>query len=371
MKTMCCRSEIKITAAAFVILLACVFCACSDIAIQEDGFFTMDTYAETTVITKKAETGKKANEKIREICGEVEGQISKTVETSEIYRLNEFLKSEDFRAPFPLSEKTAGLLEYAKYAKEQTSGAFDPALGELVGLWGINDLSADHKLPEKDDFYPALERVHNFGYKITRTAEGCYIEMEAGSRAELDLGGIGKGHAADEISGYLVEAGISHALVSFGSSVLAAGKNKAGNLWTVGITDPLNPEKQCGYISATDKFISVSGGYERFVTIGGIDYCHIIDPETGYPVDNDLLCVAVVTNAPSPLQDKSLRERFSDNGALSDALSTALYVMGKQQALKFYNTSSLDFEMILFVKTETEPGYEIIPTNVMFTELKY
>lgn len=365
---MCWLRETKITAALVVILAAFGLGACSGIAIEEDCFFVMDTWAETTVITKKAETGKKANEKIREICDEVEGRISKTIETSEIYKLNESLKK-DFGAAFPLSEKTAGLLETAKYAKEQTSGAFDPTLGEIVDLWGINDLSAEHKLPEKDDFYPALERARNNDYVITQTDEGYCAESK--TEVKFDLGGIGKGYAADEISAYLVEAGISHALVSFGSSVLAAGKNKAGNLWTVGITDPLNTEKQCGYISATDKFISVSGGYERFVTIGGLDYCHIIDPETGYPVDNDLLCVAVVTNAPSPLQDRALREKFSNNGALSDALATALYVMGKEKALKFYNTASLDFEMILFVKTETGPGYEIIPTNVMFTELTH
>ena len=346
-------------------MAACVFCSCSNMAIEEDYFFTMDTYAETTIITKEAETGKKANKKIREICAEIEGRISNTLDTSEIYNLNQNIGAKSL----PLSAKTAKLLETAKYAKELTYGAFDPALGEIIDLWGINKSDITHKLPEKDDFYPALEKIRENGYRIEQTGGGCYIDIDAG--AKFDLGGIGKGYALDEISGYLVEAGISHALVSFGSSVLAAGKNKSGYLWTVGITDPTNPEKQCGYISATDKFISVSGGYERFATIGGIDYCHIIDPETGYPVDNDLLCVVVVTNAPSPLQDRDIRERLTKNGALSDALSTALYVMGKEKALKFYNTTSIDFEMILFVKTDTEPGYEIIPTNVIFTELKY
>ncbi|MCL1795019.1 MAG: FAD:protein FMN transferase [Oscillospiraceae bacterium] len=368
MKKMFCRREVKAIFLTAIIFFAIVFSACSDIAIEEIGFFTMDAYAETTIITKKAETGTKANEKIKEICGQIEARISNTIETSEIYRLNEFLNNKETGAePFPLSEKTANLLETAKYAKELTGGAYEPALGELVDLWGINSPDENHVLPEKEDFYPALERVRENGYKITKNGENYHIE-EA-KRAKFDLGGIGKGYALDEISGYLVDAGISHALVSFGSSVLAAGKNKAGNLWTVGITDPKNTEKQCGYISATDKFISVSGGYERFVKIGKVDYCHIIDPETGYPVDNDLLCVVVVTNAPSPLQEKSRRETLTKNGALSDALSTALYVMGKDRALKFYNTTSIDFEMILFVKTDADPGYEIIPTNVMFTEI--
>lgn len=350
-------------------MLACVFCSCSNIAIEKNVFFAMDTFAETTIITKKAETGKKANEKIQEICREIEGRISKTIETSEIYKLNEFLKGESRGAPFQLSEKTAELLKTAECAKELTGGAYDPSLGEIIDLWGVNSLEENRKLPEKDDFYPALDRVHSSVNKIAQSG-GSYF-LEGGEKTKFDLGGIGKGYALDEISVALSESGISHALVSFGSSVLALGNNKSGNLWTVGITDPLNTEKQCGYLSATNKFISISGGYERFITIGGVDYCHIIDPETGYPVDNDLLCVVAVTNAPSALQEKTLRAKLAGNGAISDALSTALYVMGKEKALEFYNTAPVDFEMILFVKTEAEPGYEIIPTNVMFTELNY
>jgi thiamine biosynthesis lipoprotein len=371
MKKMYCRREIRILLSALLVLLAFVFGACSGFAIEEDLFFAMETYAVTTIITKEAQTGKKANEKIREICEELEGRISNTIDSSEIYRLNEYFKTGNGAAPFYLSKETAGLLETAKYMWEQTNGAFNPNLGEIIDLWGINSPDQDHKLPEKVDFYPAVERINNFSFYLSENSGGIYYRSNLTEPPKIDLGAIGKGYAADEISAYLVEAGISHALVSFGSSVLAVGKNKAGSLWTVGITDPLNPERQCGYISATDKFISVSGGYERHITIGGIDYCHIIDPETGYPVDNDLLCVAVVTNAPSALQEKSLREKLTKNGAVADALSTALYVMGKEKALKFYNTTNLDFEMILFVKTDSEPGYEIIPTNVMFTELKY
>jgi len=319
-------------------------------AVQTSHFFTMDTFAESTVITKEASLGKEANEQIREICEEIEGRISRTIETSEIYRLNNGAISIS-----DLSEKTAKLLKTAEYMGEHTNGAFNHNLGEITELWGINDHdeNAVRKLPEKADFYPALERAQNHGGK-------------------LDLGAIGKGYAIDEISNYLADTGIPNALVSFGSSVLAAGKNKAGNLWSIGIKDPVSPDPDnpCGVISATDKVISVSGGYERFITIDGTDYCHIIDPETGYPVDNDLVCVVVVMNAQSAFHTSEQRERLSGNGAVSDALSTALYVMGKDGAIDFYNKSKLDFEMVLFVKDEDLPrGYDIIATSVMFTEI--
>jgi len=351
-----------------VIFLACVLPSCEGAAIAEDYFFTMDTAAETMILSKEPETGKAAAKKIREICEEVEGRISNTIETSEIYKLNEFFSGGQYGlSPFYLSEKTADLLKTAKYIKEQTGGAYEPNLGELIDLWGINNPEQTHKLPEKDDFYPALEKVQNLYFDLDENDEGIYYASNLAVPPKLDLGGIGKGHALDEIGAYLVETGIPHALVSFGSSVLVVGKNKIGSLWTVGLKDPLDPEKLCGYISATDKVISVSGGYERYITIDGKDYCHIIDPATGYPVENDLLCVAVVMSAPSALQEREQREKLTKNGAICDALSTALYVMGKERALKFYDTTDLDFEMILFVKTEDEKGYDIIPTNVMFS----
>ncbi|MCL1859677.1 MAG: FAD:protein FMN transferase [Oscillospiraceae bacterium] len=367
----------------FLILCLLFLSSCSRISVQTEYFFTMDTFAESTVITKISETGKEANAKIQEICEEIESRISNTIETSEIYQLNKFYLTEVFRvdvspAIYGLSQETAGLLETAKYMQEQTKGAYNPCLGEIIDLWDINNKEEnfEHKLPEKEDFYPALERAWDINYEIKHNDSYYFIESDG--IPKIDLGGIGKGYALDKISDYLVEEGIPNALISFGSSVLAAGKNKDGNLWTVGLKDPINPDGEiCGYINAADKFISVSGGYERFITIVDPDtgnkynYCHIIDPQTGYPVDNDLLCVVVVMDSQSALQTKERREKFINNGAVSDALSTALYVIGKEKALNFYNASSLDFEMILFVKDESlSKGYDIIPTNVMFTEIE-
>ena len=362
-------------AALLLILCLVIMSSCTFISVQEDMFFTMDTIAETTIITRKSETGKEANERIREICEEIEGRISHTVQ-SEIMTLNAILmRSDNALLSYELSKETAGLLETAKYMKEQTGGAFNPNLGALIDMWGLNSkhsyINEEHKLPERDAFYPALEKIQNSDYEIIQAEDNFYINSDILSA--FDLGAIGKGYAIDEISDYLVDAGIPNALVSFGSSILAAGKNKSGELWTIGLKDPLNPDdknKISGYINATDKVISVSGGYERFITINGRDYCHIIDPETGYPVDNDLLCVVVVMSSQSALQTKSQREKFINNGAISDALSTALYVMGKEKALNFYNNSHLDFEMILFVKDNSPRGYDIIPTNVIFTEMK-
>ena len=375
MKMMFYRKEYKIIFALFLILCLSFLSSCTNMSVQTEYFFTMDTFAESTVITKKSDYGKEANEKIKEICEEIEGRISNTIETSEIYKLNAYLKNDaDHTSPFYLSDEIIELFETARFIQEQINGAFNPILGEIIDLWGINnhDENFTHKLPEKDDFYPAVERLNQFKYWMSETTGGIFYDYNVLFPPKIDLGAIGKGYALDKISDYLVDAGIPNALISFGSSILAAGKNKDGSLWTIGLRNPVNPDGEiCGYISVKNKFISVSGGYERFININGENYCHIIDPETGYPVDNDLLCVVVVMDCQSALETKDRREIFKDSGAVSDALSTALYVMGKEKALDFYANTSIDFEMILFVRDENlKKGYDIIPTNVMFTENK-
>lgn len=336
----------------------------------------MDTFAESTVITKSDSTGKELNKRIKEICEEVEGNISKTIETSEIYDINKRVSEHPGPHAF-IFARTGKVLEIAADMQEITGGVFNPFLGEIIDLWDINnpDENAARKLPEKADFYPAIEKLHNFAYSIEYSGDSPSLISEK-PMPKIDLGAIGKGYALDCIADYLCGESMQNALVSFGSSIVALGKNKSGNMWSVGIKDPLDTEKICGYISATDKVISVSGGYERFININGIDYSHIIDPETGYPVDNDLLCVVVVMNAKSISQSEDRRERYKNNGAISDALSTALYVMGKDKAIEFYNKrdyksdTDLDFDMVLFVKKEDSPkGYEIIPVNVAFNEL--
>jgi len=332
----------------------------------------MDTLVNSTVITMSDDLGRALNNRIEEIIAEVEGRISKTLETSEIYELNYYAKISDIR-PFmhsDLSEETFKLLELAKTVQDATNGGFNPCLGDIIDLWGINDSDREHALPQRDEFFRKLELLHTYGYKINKNITGEFV-LEAMHLPKIDLGAIAKGYALDHVNDYLESESIQNALVSFESSILALGRDRAGELWSIGVKDPVNPEKLAGVINASDKFISVSAGYERYITIDGIKYIHIIDPETGYPVNNDLLCVVVIMDAKSVSMPRDRRERFINNGALSDALSTALYVMGRQKALDFYASGAFDFEMILYARSESDPrGYEILSTNVIFNEIE-
>ena len=334
-------------AIAVVVLNIFILSSCAAIVTREDVFLTMDSVAHLKIVAKDKSTCEKIGEKIQEISESVENQISKTIESSDIYKLN----TEGINAN--VSNDTIDLLKTAKYVKDITDGAFEPALGEIVDQWGITE--GNDELPQKVEFYAALEK--NKTYEIDAGEK--IIITESGENLSFDLGGIGKGYALDKVTQYLKKERPPGVLLSYGSSILASGKTQKNELWVIGIKNPLNPETISGYIGATDKVISVSGGYERYIEIDGIKYCHIIDPVTGYPVDNDLLCVVVVMDS-----------RVENNGAMSDALSTALYVMGKQGSLDFYTKGLIDFEMILFVKADTEKGYDIISTNVIFSEVE-
>lgn len=352
---------------AGVILFVTILTSCSPISVQTESFFVMDALGTSTIIATSDDLGKELNQNIIQICGEVDGRISKTIETSEIYKLNEYITDNISPYVFELSQETSELLGTALTVQEVTNGAYNPNLGEIIDLWGINnhEENIERTLPQKNTFFAALENAQNCKYDID------YLSIAGEGRVKFDLGAIGKGYALDCVNDYLESESMQNALVSFSSSILALGRNKSGELWSIGIKDPVNPDIISGVISANDKFVSVSAGYERFITINGIDYCHIIDPETGYPVDNDLLCVVVIMEAKSVSTPKGQREKLANNGALSDALSTALYVMGKQKALDFYANNPFNFEMILYIKSESDPrGYEILQTNVNFNEKK-
>ena len=114
---------------------------------------------------------------------------------------------------------------------------------------------------------------------------------------------------------------------------MTLGKKSDGSQWKVAIEDPFDSggNNYAGVIRLIDKYAITSGGYQRFFEEGGKTYIHIMDPSTGYPVDNDLSSVTII----------------SDSGTEGDALSTALYVMGLNKAIDFWKTSELDFDMIL------------------------
>ena len=162
---------------------------------------------------------------------------------------------------------------------------------------------------------------------------------------KIDLGGVAKGYALYKASEYLSEEAMGKAVgadfcISLGGNVAVSGSSKirkeSGQKgWKVGITNPFDKSETLGSLVLVHGFVSVSGAYERFFEKDGRIYHHIFDSKTGYPSESDLASAAVI----------------SDDGLEADALSTALFVMGKDRAIEFYKSGIYDFEMLLVTET--------------------
>ena len=148
---------------------------------------------------------------------------------------------------------------------------------------------------------------------------------------EIDLGGIAKGFTSSRVMEVFKEHGVKHGLVSLGGNVQALGSKENGKPWRVAIQNPESEMDYLGVLEVDDKCVITSGGYERFFEQEGVRYHHIIDPRTGYPADSGIISATII----------------SKDGTLADGLSTSLFIMGKDQAEKYWRSKADKFDYIL------------------------
>ena len=290
-----CGSFCRVFLLSAVLLSCLILSGCSKKETLE--YFAMDTYVQTSAY------GKNAEEFLNEVNSEtlrLESVFSAHNVKSELYALN--------NQTAPPSAELKGLVLTALDLAEFTNGAFDPTLLPLSRLWNLGSASY---LPSDEEILSAMEYV---GYKNVSISEA---DTSLG-KTELDLGGIAKGYAADRFFELAGANGVDNAMGSFGGMVAVVGNKPDGSKWKIAMRDPQG-EGYAAILNVSDVCISTSGAYERYFTYNGKIYHHIIDPETGYPAESDLLSATVIDT----------------NGTRADALSTALFVMGKNQAIEF------------------------------------
>ena len=280
-------------------------------------FLMMDTVIEIKLACT-TETAQPIFAKCGEIMTACEQLLSKTISDSAVARFNR-------DGNVTCGEREAALIRRMLEICLRTDGAFDPTVEPLVALW--NTCGETDRLPSARELTHILDAV---GYeKLALSADGTLIRSNPNTA--IDLGAIGKGYAIEQVLTYLNSTDIPGGVVSFGGNVAVFGQKQSGEDYRIGVRDPQNMSGVLGYLNMPSGVISVSGDYERYVTIAGQRYHHIIDPATGYPTDNGLHSVAVIC----------------EDAVLADALSTALFVMGAERALAFYRTGIYDFEAIL------------------------
>lgn len=306
--------------AALVLLLT----SCKEVyRYTSDTFFAMNTVVNTVVSEEIGE------DETREILSDIEQRMSRTLADSEISRLN---SGDDVI----LSEDTFKVIEKALQIAKDTDYAFNPCMGTLTDLWDIT--SGKNFVPSEDEIKTAL----SFCDASLVTAENGRVALPDGMK--IDLGGVAKGYALHKAAEDLSERAMgkfasNDFCISLGGNVAVMGtsqnrKNSGEKGWSVGITNPFDKSETIGTVILEHGYVSVSGAYERFFEKDGRVYHHIFDGKTGYPCDNDLASAVVI----------------SDDGLCADALSTALFVMGKEKAIEYYKNGKYSFDMILVDK---------------------
>ena len=286
-----------LTAAAVLLLIAAAAITYLFLApkTETDEFFAMDTYMNFKVTGKNAGTTLAASKSVTEHLDK--DILSRHSRGSGIYLLNENCGG---KLSPELEKQITVLLDIYK----KSGGRYDFTLGALSDLWGFgkNSIVPDEKKLKNALMLSGADKL------IIRDGKLSFPEGLV-----LDAGSAGKGIVLDEVKRILDESDTKEAVISVGGSILVYGSRE----FTVGIKDPEGGSGYVAVLTLPESCVSTSGSYERFFESGGRKYHHILDPETGYPADNSLISVTVV----------------SQSGILSDALSTACFVCGIEDGM--------------------------------------
>ncbi len=226
-----------------------------------------------------------------------------------------------------VSEQTFEVIKTGLAYSKLGNGNFDITVGPLVKLWEIG--FEDAHVPSEEEIKESLEHIDY--HKVLLDEENHAVKLEDAGM-QLDLGGIAKGYAADVAASIIKEHGNQAAIINLGGNVYAYGEKANGDSFKIGVQNPFSPRgAYLGILSVKDQTVVTSGTYERFFEQDGTVYHHILDPKTGYPVENNLESVTIVT----------------ESSMSADALSTMTFVLGLEKGLNL--VESLDDVEALFI----------------------
>lgn len=241
---------------------------------------------------------------------ECENRLSRTRENSDIWNINHAEGK-----PVEVSEETIGLIKSALAYCELSDGAFDITIAPVVSLWDFH-LENDPKVPDADAIAEAVTHVD---YTMVQIDEEKHTVALTDPEAGIDLGAIAKGYISDLLKEEILKQGCGSALINLGGNVLAVGTKPDGSDWNIGIRRPFAESAYdiIAKVAVDDMSVITSGTYERYFEQDGVLYHHILDPVTGYSVNNGLTSVTIL----------------SEDGTDGDALSTTCFVLGPEKGM--------------------------------------
>ncbi len=297
---------------------------------------TMGTFYTVKYIADSSPSRRIWKEKIDTCLKQINHRMSMFDPDSELSSFNQSPVGIRFQA----TKDFFSIIRVSDHLYQLTHGAWDGTIKPLVDLWGFGTKKGPAAIPALKEIQAALDRVGFNRITISRSGSNkrTLIRQKA---VTLDLGSIAKGYGVDAVVRLFLSSGIKDVLVEIGGELSGFGKNKKGQPWSVGISRPdkiFTGQTVFKIIRLDNQAIATSGNYRNFFEINGKTYSHIIDPETGFPVKNQIVSVSVI----------------SKNCTFADGLATALMVMDVDKGLALVNHLD-DTECMIVQKKLSSP----------------
>lgn len=294
--------------------------------ISKSGFM-LNTFVTVTIYDKD---DPKILEGCLELCRSYENILSKTLEGSEVYRLNHRPSDQQ---TVTVSDDIKALITEAQTYSERSKGGFDVTIEPLSSLW--NFTSENPVIPSDKDIKEAVKKVDYKNLKL----EGNTLTFLSPDTA-LDFGAVAKGYIADRLKDYLLEQGVKSAIINLGGNVLCVGEKPDGTPFKIGLQKPFADRNETiETLNIRDMSVVSSGVYERHFIKDGTNYHHLLNPRDGYPYQNGLVSVTILS-------------KVSADG---DGMTTACFSLGLEEGLKLVN--SLDGIYGIFITDDYEVYY--------------
>ncbi len=333
----------------FIVLFFLTSCSSDDNGVMETPYkqteFLMGTVVTVKIYNEEKETVlKKVFERMEVLASQI--GLEEDAGVSQIDEVNAQAGIE----PVIVSEEIFQLIKAGKDYSQKAEYSFDITIGPLTSLWHIG--YDDARKPDQEEIDAVLPLIDYRKVILDEEKHTVYLKEKD---MRIDLGAIAKGFIADQVNKVLEENDVTTAIIDLGGNIYVEGTNPSGKEWTVGIQDPFSTRGETvGKIEASNQSIVTSGVYERYLEVDGERYHHLLDPKAGYPFDNEIAGVTIVSK-------KSID---------GDALSTLIFSKGLEDGMAFIEKQDgveaifVDKDNKIFLTSGLEDEFEL--TNESF-----
>ena len=300
-------NRIKSISVLLIITFTMISCNGNNVKPYSETYFALGTVCSITLYEEKGDFNFDEVFKIIEL---IEDRMSPVITDSELDRIN----SNAGTGPISVSEDTYLVIKEGIRYAELAGSKFDISIGPLVNLWGIG--TEYQNVPEPAAIGAVIPLIGSEYIRLNDIDRSVFLEKKG---MAIDLGGIAKGYAADAVRDFLLERGFTRGIINLGGNVLTFGSKAPWTPWKIGIQNPIDSNgNYIGILETGESAVVTSGIYERYFEKDGNRYHHILDPDSGYPVENELLSITIVTG----------------KGITADAYSTVAFSAGLEKGME-------------------------------------